>query len=206
MDLVCAVLMLLLVCKTGKPGMCGVPLFEWNIVYTVIIGMRALANLAKIPLMRSSSPSLNLYVISSFIVVDGCFLAWLIYGNVLFYSRANNCNDIQSAKFLYSFTLVLLVVGYVQMLLYALLIIAVPIMVIYVRSQPDNRPGGHLRGEAIPLVIQGLARQQFSEEMFQHDKECPICMVEYQETDQISRLECDPKHYFHNECLVSWVS
>jgi len=33
---------------------------------------------------------------------------------------------------------------------------------------------------------------------------CPICLVEYEEDDEIRTLPCD--HYFHKECVDSWMS
>jgi hypothetical protein len=111
-DLLCSVLILILVCKTGRPGMCGIPLFEWSIVYVLIISLRAFSNLGKIFFIRMDSSYLNCYMIGSFLLIDGAFLAWLIYGNMLFYSKANNCKDIAESEFLYHFTLLLLFIGY----------------------------------------------------------------------------------------------
>ena len=34
---------------------------------------------------------------------------------------------------------------------------------------------------------------------------CPICMVDFAESDEITPLPCDEKHYFHNECIKLWL-
>ena len=39
-------------------------------------------------------------------------MAWLIYGNVLYYSKENNCGDNESSKMLNRLMLLLLVIGY----------------------------------------------------------------------------------------------
>tara|TARA_B100001094_G_scaffold315390_1_gene355335 strand:+ start:1406 stop:1822 length:417 start_codon:yes stop_codon:yes gene_type:complete len=36
-----------------------------------------------------------------------------------------------------------------------------------------------------------------------HDKECTICLEEYQENDELYQLQCD--HYYHKECINDWL-
>ena len=35
--------------------------------------------------------------------------------------------------------------------------------------------------------------------------ECLICMNEYKDDDEVVELKCDERHYFHAECLESWL-
>ena len=81
----------------GKNASCGIPIFTWDIVYLVLLGARSLSNLLKILVIRNFYSMLNLYNIASFIIVDGSALAWLIYGNIIFYSHANNCNKVDNS-------------------------------------------------------------------------------------------------------------
>lgn len=30
-------------------------------------------------------------------------------------------------------------------------------------------------------------------------------MIDYEETDQLTQLSCDSRHYFHTECLIKWI-
>jgi len=40
---------------------------------------------------------------------------------------------------------------------------------------------------------------------FPGDKECAICMVEYEENDKVVMLACNPMHYFHEDCGKKWL-
>lgn len=121
-------------------------------------------------------------------------------------SKENNCNQQPQTQTLYKLTLVVLVFGYFQLFIYALLIFFLPCFILYVRSRPDNRPGGHLNNQGINQVLQSMAREKFSAETFHHEANCPICFVDYAAEDTVTQLACDPKHYFHTECIEGWVS
>ena len=30
-------------------------------------------------------------------------------------------------------------------------------------------------------------------------------MCEYEPDDEITQLKCDPRHYFHTECIIGWI-
>ncbi|TNV73002.1 hypothetical protein FGO68_gene17543 [Halteria grandinella] len=92
------------------------------------------------------------------------------------------------------------------MFVYALIIFLIPFFLIYRRNHFDNRPGGVLNGQAINQVVDSLTREKFSSGAFNNDLQCPICYVEYDPADEITQLSCDPKHYFHNDCIVAWIS
>ena len=75
--------------------------------------MRSLANFARVAIVRRFMPEwVNIYSIVSFIIIDGSFLIWLIYGNILFYSDSNKCNEEMNTLVLYNLMLILLIVGY----------------------------------------------------------------------------------------------
>lgn len=67
----------------------------WNFTYFVILGVRTLSNLFKIFVVRYYYRYANSYSLISFVLVDGFFLGWLVYGNIIFYSEENNCNEIE---------------------------------------------------------------------------------------------------------------
>lgn len=37
------------------------------------------------------------------------------------------------------------------------------------------------------------------------DEECSICFMEYGENDIVTKLECNEKHIFHEQCISSWI-
>ena len=32
-----------------------------------------------------------------------------------------------------------------------------------------------------------------------------MCLVDYEETDIVTQLRCDERHYFHTKCIEDWV-
>lgn len=56
-------------------------------------------------------------------------------------------------------------------------------------------------------VLRGLHRKSFSKVKKEHRnmEACAICLVEYQDNDEIAELGCDERHYFHSDCLEDWV-
>ena len=90
-DLIFDVLILILVVHFGKNASCGIPIFMWTLIYFALLGAKSLSNLIKIVIIRNFADILNRYSILSYVIIDGTFIAWLIYGNMLFYSSKNNC-------------------------------------------------------------------------------------------------------------------
>ena len=54
-------------------------------------------------------------------------------------------------------------------------------------------------------LLARLARSQFSPDMHQGMKECIICQLEYSPGDRLVTLDCDERHYFHEECIEEWL-
>ena len=54
-------------------------------------------------------------------------------------------------------------------------------------------------------VIKGLATREFNTEQFTSQKECAICLSEFEEGQPVTPLSCDVKHYFHSECIKQWI-
>lgn len=46
------------------------------------------------------------------------------------------------------------------------------------------------------------------EDIGENDKgmdSCAICLMEYNNEDEVAELKCDKKHYFHSDCLEEWL-
>ena len=132
-DLAFDIFILILVIHFGKSASCGIPIFMWNLIYFIILGVKTVAHLFKIVIVRSWPRHLNRYSIATFLMADGTFIGWLIYGNILFYSKANNCGLLQNSQVLYHMMMVLLIIGYFQMLVYFLLICCLPCLIVALR-------------------------------------------------------------------------
>ena len=40
---------------------------------------------------------------------------------------------------------------------------------------------------------------------FDVDEECIICYEEYTLEDNVTKLDCDDRHIFHNKCITEWI-
>ena len=130
-------------------------------------------------------------------IVLNFLVGWLIYGNVIYYDKTSpqGCDQgVRLGVFL------MLLVGYFEMMkcfcMGLFVCILVPYLIFAVRRarRPNWMP-------AAPRFIQALYKTKFNKEINQAQTECPICMVDYVESDEITPLPCDDKHYFHSKCI-----
>ena len=135
---------------------------------------------------------------------------WLIYGYVLFYSDANNCDSKIDTAFLNSMMFVILFIGYILMFVYLMLLCTVPCLYAFVRdsAQSGGRQfagGTTLANAQVPSILASLTRVQYDPDKFDHETNCVICLVDYKPNDVVTQLRCDQRHYFHTECLEGWI-
>ena len=57
----------------------------------------------------------------------------------------------------------------------------------------------------INYIIANMHKTQFKPLVHLHTKECPICLLEFTEGVSIIELPCDQRHYFHSECIQTWI-
>jgi E3 ubiquitin-protein ligase DOA10 len=56
------------------------------------------------------------------------------------------------------------------------------------------------------LISAGYLQKTFNPEVFTSSSECMICYVPYEtEEDFVTVLPCNETHYFHTECISTWV-
>ena len=145
--------------------------------------------------------------ILSFIILECFHLAWLIYGNKLYYSSVNKCGE--ESSLLSFLMLAVLIIGYFHLMAY-LTIILVVCTVVYMRFR---RQGQKLRNSK--HVLKNLKKIKFSaieksardngSNITEEDSTCIICYVAYNSTDDVVKLKCNDKHYYHTECIESWI-
>lgn len=69
------------------------------------------------------------------VLIDGFMVEWLFYGNRLYYSVANNCEEVPSMMFANQFMGCILFIGYMMMAMYFIILVTLPFLYIYVRNQ-----------------------------------------------------------------------
>ncbi len=58
----------------------------------------------------------------------------------------------------------------------------------------------------VNYVLTNIQKSKFRVAVHTSYKECPICLVEFVEGMEIVELPCDKRHYFHVQCIESWIS
>lgn len=129
------------------------------------------------------------------------YLCWMVPGNI-WYWRCKSCYD--DAPVLTALTFALLILGYCYLLIPALLLLCLcaclPVAIIFLMfiSNTTQLP-------ATEGMIKDLKSAEYSPTSHQGDTSCSICAVEYAEKDKIIVMECDPRHFFHEECIKRWL-
>jgi hypothetical protein len=161
-DIVFNGLLALMVIYLGKDADCGIPILKWNLVYLLLLTLRSISSLIKLAIIRHFSWYSNYWTLGSYLFVDGSFLIWLIYGNILFYSSRNLCGTLPESQVLYNLMLVLLIIGYFQMLLYGALLCCLPFIIYYFwREQALGGLRRHVPESSIHKVLRSLTRKKF---------------------------------------------
>lgn len=120
----------------GKP--CGIPIKEWLMGFFIIYFSRSTWQLIKIYVLTSFYDYRFCYDMTAFTVSNGLMVGWLIYGYLLFYSDANNCDKINDTSFLNSLMFVILFIGYIMIFIYCMLLCTVPCLYSFVRESTEN--------------------------------------------------------------------
>ena len=68
----------------------------------------------------------NLFDVLRLTFFDGFMIAWLFYGNLLFYSDENDCSKHSNTQFLNVLMKIILIVGYLTIALYFFFMCSVP--------------------------------------------------------------------------------
>lgn len=108
-----------------------------------------------------------------FILAEGLHLAWLIYGNVLYYGREDNCSNYSLHYYLMYFIILL---GYLDMLAYLLVCILVTLILVYRMKHNSSKKKGAI------TILRGLSKIKFNRDLIStNENECSICWGEYEE-------------------------
>ena len=102
------IFILLLLIIVARDKVCGIPLFNWCSVLVSICIIRVLAII-----LRSIYGYIIDFILS--FLIEGFTLGWLIYGNIIFYSKLNDCEGNENTLRLYRFTFFLIMIGYLYM-------------------------------------------------------------------------------------------
>lgn len=55
------------------------------------------------------------------------------------------------------------------------------------------------------MVIKSLPKVNYDPKKYHHQRQCCICMSDFEVDESITPLSCDIRHYFHSECIELWM-
>ena len=97
-------------------GDCGIPLRMWLFVNVILIAVSILQKLILLTIVRCCRKNRFIYSIISTGIVYFAMCTWLFYGNIIFYSKANDCTELPETKALAHLMLFFLSIGYIPMI------------------------------------------------------------------------------------------
>lgn len=181
---------------------CGIPMTNWITVLLLIICFSNLQKLFMLIVVQRCRTDRFVYGIFSSGLVFTVLFAWLIYGNILYYSRQNDCLHIKQTRLLSHLMLAYLYVGYIQIGYALSYVYVIPHAIMKWWSLASRR--AQFRAQ-IQQISQTLARKDYDPIVHKFETVCAICLDEFDKTATVTTLECHTKHIFHSQCLDRWI-
>ena len=92
-----------------------------------------------------------------------------------------------------------LILGYFYLMLYSLILILLSIL-LFIRFKAKQR-----KEMGAVKILRNLSKIKFSQVLFKAEEECIICWNAYNPEDEVVRLKCNDKHFFHSVCIENWI-
>ena len=120
---------------SGEEVLCGIPVYTWLEVFFIGFAVKSVANVMKIVVIKSFRRKAFHYEVFKLIFVDGFMLGWLIYGNSIYFSKANDCDQNRNTRDLSELMGIMLFVGYLMMGMYILIMFSFPCLYYLMRQR-----------------------------------------------------------------------
>lgn len=172
---------------------CGISIQRWLFCYYILSSLQLFSSQLNDYLKNNENYRRRRTLRKVLKIVQGVFIegtqvALILYGNHMF-NQTNTCYE--QAPLLTYFMLILLIIGFFQVIMY-LVIIAVLICYCFAKCKRDrNKQVGSVR------ILKSLSRTKFSYQLFNEADECAICWNNYEDSDDIVKLQCNEKHFYH---------
>lgn len=92
---------------------CGIPMARWITVLLLIVGLSNLQKLFMLIVVQRCRASRFIYGIFTSGFVFTILFSWLVYGNIMYYSRRNDCVFKRDTRLMSNLMLAYLYVGYI---------------------------------------------------------------------------------------------
>ena len=87
----------------------------------------------------------------------------------------------------------------------SILLLVLLIVIFVFACCPQHAPSSNRRGGIQRRVVENFRRIPFAKDIFKHSSDCSICLMPFEEKDDIIVLPCNEKHYFHSTCITDWL-
>ena len=167
--------------------------------------------LSKIPYIKRLQHRLVLEVPYSVFTLDlmftlypplSAYLVWLIPGN-LWYWKCKNCYE--AAPLLVDLCSVYIFAGYgyafIPLAIVVSACVSLPflILVIIFFLDPGQTPANE-------DLLKSLKEEKFNPEVHKEQTTCAICACDFESSHSVIVLSCDPRHFFHPDCIKKWLA
>ena len=178
--------------------------FNMAFFYTCILVETTMRLLVRFLLMRDDQERMQMLnnVIKS---ISALFYAgWIIYVLKSYESFTPHCYDPYPSFSLAVFAVIVcftLPSAFLAVVAVVLLAIFSPCIIyqICVHRAEQNRLNETRQG-----VIEFTPKATYDKRRFWGINNCVVCLMDFQEGDQVTPLRCDMRHTFHHECVVAW--
>lgn len=174
---------------------CGIPIREWIIGLAAIYILWRLFGLLKIAVLKRCYQDKNCWGLSIFGLGGATIIAWMILGNVWFFSEENNCNSMHDTLVLYYLMLIILISGYIFIVIYLLALIVLPCIYTQSFKNPESNQ-----------LFKTLQKTKFNPYLHKFDSKCIVCKQEFNIKSKVSVLPCSNRHYMHPHCLKAHIN
>ncbi|CAI2372280.1 unnamed protein product [Moneuplotes crassus] len=198
---IAAFLIILLVMSRG--ARCGKGVKEIIIIsFAIRIGFLAPLNFILHYLVkhRKMNPSV-VGMINSIIGLP--FVGWYIFITVHFFKSAKHCTHESSA--LYWGFMILLVESFFYYIKLIVVLIIVVAVVTYcgIHHSLSKRKKKRVK---LKQILLGIGNLKMKRDYYEPDDVCSICCEQFSADQNIIRLPCNNKHYFHDNCIGEWIN
>ena len=186
---------------TDQPS-CGIPLARWlsfqfffMILESYTVEMRERMGHS---VYWNENRTRKKWVIGIIVFIkEVCEVSWQIYGLTLYLSKeSDGCSEENQG-------LVIILVLFLVLGAFKLLLIFIVLLVFFIASM-SQRLRRKREKNASKDILRSLGRIKYSALSIgqnETDEECAICFCEYTEEDIVTKLSCNDKHIYHEDCI-----
>ena len=195
-------------CIFSETPKCGIPLSMWLAVQFMFLTLESFSMEMKERMQQSLYWSSHQYRLRRKLIIgfvgaakEISEISWQVYGMTLYFSPdSDGCSE-NNGGFMFVFVMFLCIAA-----LKAILIVCVfAIIGVAFCARKLKRRQERSASRDILRSIGRIKYSALSIGQSEPDEECSICFTEFGEEDIVTKLSCNEKHIFHEQCISHWI-